>query len=318
MCSSNDLPGTSFIHAAIKRGWKVVVHNRPGHVEPLTTPQFSVFGDWRDVEVAVRHIRKQHPKSHLAAVGFSAGVFPLLRYLEKTGSESGIDAAVSVSGSIQLQGSLDNCWWLFEKIFLSEAKQFFFAKNEMILRTHDTAAYDACMAATQSEQFLRACTPFIMGDVNGTWEDVQHLLDPFPAMMDIKTPILFLNALDDPISPIDPNHYDAIFRTNPHLLLALSPTGSHCPFLNGCFSPEDYSMTTSLEFIAHQVQLSSVRKNATSVANKVKLKRLYQSFSPEDKNKKPTFSPRTNALRKRVPLGVVPVNSPSSVGVGGN
>jgi predicted alpha/beta-fold hydrolase len=304
MCSSDDLPGTSFIHAAIKRGWKVVVHNRPGHVEKLKTPQFSLFGDWRDVDVAVRHIKSKYPKSHVAAVAFSAGVHPLIRYLGETGSSSKLDAAVSISGGIKLEDSLNNCSLLFEQIFLYKAKEFFLEPNEEILVKHDKKAFDECIKARSSESFMKACTPFITGKKDGTWEDVKVLLDPFPKMLEIKTPMLFLNALDDPIVPhtsVLP-YKNSIFRSNPHLLLALTSTGSHCPFLNGCFSPEDFSMTASLEFVAHQVQLSSLRKNAKNVANEFKLRKLHKSFLP------PNISPRTSILRKRAPLGVVPVN----------
>jgi predicted alpha/beta-fold hydrolase len=311
MCSSDDLPGTGFIHAAIKRGWKVVVHNRPGHVEKLQTPRFCCFGDWRDVDVAVKHIKQKYPKSHVAAVAFSAGVYPLLRYLGEMGEASQLDAAVSISGGIRMTDGLNNCSVLFQQIFLYKAKQFFFEPNEALLRKHDTLAYDQCMGAMSSEAFMKACVPFITGNTKGTWKEVQALIDPFPTMLNIKTNILFLNAEDDPVvqlRSIEP-YYNTVFRANPHLLLALSSTGSHCPFLHGCFSPEDYSMTTTLEFVAHQVQLSSLRRNATRCSNEFKLRKLFQSFSPP--KKEDAESPRTSVLRKRLeraPLDNVPMN----------
>jgi predicted alpha/beta-fold hydrolase len=324
MCSSDDLPGTSFIHAAIKRGWKVVVHNRPGHSSPLKTPRWSLFGDWRDVDVVVKHIRKKFPTRHVAAIGFSAGAFPLLKYLGETGVHSGLDAAVCVSGSVKLADSLEQCSWLFMKIFLHEGKKFFLKANEKILRDHDTLAYDRVMATTNARDFMTACVPFITG-IQGCydWTIGKSLLCPYSTIQHIDTPVLFLNAVDDPIVPpasIQP-YEENVFRTNPNLLLAISATGSHCPFLHGCFSPEDYSMKTCLEFVAHQAAIVRLRKTAKAAAmestrrvsyTEKKRKKMTQGGGGEEQEEEDFVSPRTSTLRKRytrVPLATVATNT---------
>ena len=336
MCSSDDLPGTSFIHAAIQRGWKVVVHNRPGHSSPLKTPRWSMFGDWRDVDVVVKHIRTKFPTRHVAAIGFSAGAFPLLKYLGEAGVHSGLDAAVCVSGSVKLSDSLDHCSWLFMKIFLHEGKKFFLQANEQILRQFDTLAYDRVMATTTSRDFMAACVPFVTG-IKGCydWTIAKTLLCPYSTIQEIDTPVLFLNAMDDPIVPpksIQP-YEENVFRTNPNLLLAISATGSHCPFLHGCFSPEDYSMKTCLEFVAHQAAIVRLRKTAKAAAIESTRRVSYTEKKKkkmkgggggggggggdggveEEEEEDDFVSPRTSTLRKRymerVPLATVATNT---------
>ena len=294
MCSSDDLPGTSFIHAAIKRGWKVVVHNRPGHLANLTKPRFSIFGDYEDVDIVVKHIRAKFPNRHLACIGFSAGCFPLLRYLGETGPDSQIDAAVCISGGIKLSDAFDNCSFLFQQIFIYKAKEYFLQANETILRKHNNDAYEQAIASYRSRSFVQSCAAFVTD--SGKWRDAEKKLDPFPVIKNIETPVLFLNAEDDPITGSLLPYQDTVFRTNPNLLLAVSSTGSHCPFLHGFLSPEDYSKATSLEFVAHQVQLKRRRESAVATANEVKLRNLFETFSPP---KEKRFSPRTSVLRKR-------------------
>jgi predicted alpha/beta-fold hydrolase len=276
-----------------------------------------LLGDWRDVDIAVKHIRTRYPKRHLAIIGFSAGCFPLLRYLGEKGTEAAIDAAVCISGGVRLQDALDNCSFLFTQLFLYKAKQYFLSNNEDILRKHNSPAFDQALASYSSENFMRACAPFMTD--SGKWCDVEKLLDPFPHMDNIARPVLFLNSQDDPVIGSVEKYSEQVFQRNKNLLLAVSATGSHCPFLDGCFSPEDYSMTTSLEFIAHQVQHTSLRKNALAAANVSKLRAFFDTLFVQSDTKE---SPRTSSLRKRrkqlhVPLASLKQNMPLlSVGTG--
>ena len=61
-------------------GFRVVGLDRRGHGHPLTSPKFSVFGDGRDVQLAVEAVHRQLPRSPIALLSLCAGGGPMLHY----------------------------------------------------------------------------------------------------------------------------------------------------------------------------------------------------------------------------------------------
>mmetsp|Transcript_128 Transcript_128/g.247 ORF Transcript_128/g.247 Transcript_128/m.247 type:complete len:538 (-) Transcript_128:55-1668(-) len=55
------------------------------------------FGEWRDLDIVIRHIAKENPEAPIVVVSFSAGTHIALRYLQETGKNSQLVAAVCVS-----------------------------------------------------------------------------------------------------------------------------------------------------------------------------------------------------------------------------
>eukprot|EP00946_MAST-07B_sp_MAST-7B-sp1_P001905 g1905.t1 len=265
MCDANDLPGTSFTYTAVERGWKVVVFNRPGHREPLKSPRFSLFGDYRDLDAVVDHIKQRYPNRTLGVIGFSAGCYPALKYLGEKGRGSAIDATVVISGGLSIDDAMHKCGWFFSSIFVSNAKKFFLGPNETILRAHSNEGYERSMAATSASTYLPALSPFMCD--GGTWKDAKEVIDPLPTAANIKSPCLFINAIDDPIVPVesvDP-YMDTFFKCNRHVMLAQTVTGSHCPFLEG-FGGDDWSLKASFEFLEHQCRTRQMKRNAKAAA----------------------------------------------------
>ena len=265
MCDANDLPGTSFVHAAIRRGWKVVVFNRPGHRAPLETPRFSLFGDYRDLNSIVEHIKSRYPNRTLGVIGFSAGCYPAIRYLGEKRSASLIDACVMISGGLSIDDSMHKCGWFFESCFVSKAKSFFLRANESVLRKHNAEAFDRSLAAGCAAEFLPAMSAFMCD--SGKWSDAKHIIDPLHTTSTISRPCLFINALDDPIVPVESvePYMNNFFKCNQNVLLAQTVTGSHCPFLDG-FGGDDWSLKASFEFLAHQCRIRQLRRNANAAA----------------------------------------------------
>ena len=265
MCDANDLPGTSFTYTAVERGWKVVVFNRPGHREPLKSPRFSLFGDYRDLDAVVDHIKQRYPNRTLGVIGFSAGCYPALKYLGEKGRGSAIDATVVISGGLSIDDAMHKCGWFFSSIFVSNAKKFFLGPNETILRAHSNEGYERSMAATSASTYLPALSPFMCD--GGTWKDAKEVIDPLPTAANIKSPCLFINAIDDPIVPVesvDP-YMDTFFKCNRYVMLAQTVTGSHCPFLEG-FGGDDWSLKASFEFLEHQCRTRQMKRNAKAAA----------------------------------------------------
>ena len=220
MCDANDLPGTSFTYTAVERGWKVVVFNRPGHREPLKSPRFSL-GDYRDLDAVVDHITSVPPIALLGSSGLG-GMPPALKYLGEKGR------------GFAMMHSSDQRWfvhrrpctsgWFFSSIFVSNVKKFFLVPMT-ILRAHSNR-YERPYCT--SEHVLPALSPFMCD--GGTWKDAKEVIDPLPTAANIKSPCLFINAIDDPIVPVESvDPYMDTFSSATHVMLR-DCDRSHCPF----------------------------------------------------------------------------------------
>ena len=56
------------------------------------------WNEWRDLDVAVRHVAGRYPKAPLFAVAHSAGAFILVQYLAAVGANTPVVAAATVAG----------------------------------------------------------------------------------------------------------------------------------------------------------------------------------------------------------------------------
>ncbi len=85
--NSNEGYMVRLAHAFIKLGWRCVSYDY----------WRLDFGEWRDLSLAVTHLRKHYPRAPIAAVGISAGGHVLMRYLQCTGADCPLVAAVAIS-----------------------------------------------------------------------------------------------------------------------------------------------------------------------------------------------------------------------------
>jgi predicted alpha/beta-fold hydrolase len=125
-------------------------------------------------------------------------------------------------------------------------KDHFILKNEKVLREFDDAAVDAALNADTLQDFLDASAPFA-GYPNAS--EYYKGENPVNDLQYITTPTFVLNSLDDPCCNVDnlyetspnPNHggrsYAQIVRDSKRGLIAVTKTGSHCPFLDGRWVP---------------------------------------------------------------------------------
>ena len=79
-CTSQDIPGSSFLRLAISRGFRIVVIERRGHAMPLTKPRWNLFGDSDDFEQTYKAIRG-HGKQILLWTKHVSFIFSRNKYL---------------------------------------------------------------------------------------------------------------------------------------------------------------------------------------------------------------------------------------------
>lgn len=89
-----------------QRGWRGgVLHFRGCSGEPNRLPRGYHSGDTADLAWFVEHLRREHPASKIAAVGYSLGGNVLLKWLGETGEANPLAAAVAVSVPFDLSAA---------------------------------------------------------------------------------------------------------------------------------------------------------------------------------------------------------------------
>jgi len=128
----------------------------------------------------------------------------------------------------------------YNDILTPMVKQSFVKQNEKILRDFNSDAVDATLRATTLQEFVDAAAPFA-GYTNSS-EYYRHT-NPTNNLHYITTPTFVLNSIDDPCCDIgnlyEPSirhgnkTYAQIVEESQRVIVAVTKTGSHCPFLQG-------------------------------------------------------------------------------------
>ncbi|XDD45819.1 YheT family hydrolase [Leptospira sp. WS39.C2] len=210
--------------------WIVVVCIRRGHGNlPLTKPIINTMGSTSDLKEQLSHIRKKFPNKDLFGVGISAGSGLLARYLGEAGAKSMFSAAVAVSPAYDIEKAFHRVHPVYSKIMGQRMINYF-------LKRH----YQSFANVKGAEELIKVKTL-------GEFQDKLHTISGFkdkesyyqnsnPILVadQIKTPLLVLNAADDPIC------VNLNVMENLHWLESLKNTihvhtkrGSHIAFYEG-------------------------------------------------------------------------------------
>eukprot|EP00615_Pteridomonas_danica_P012783 CAMPEP_0114338818 /NCGR_PEP_ID=MMETSP0101-20121206/7295_1 /TAXON_ID=38822 ORGANISM="Pteridomonas danica, Strain PT" /NCGR_SAMPLE_ID=MMETSP0101 /ASSEMBLY_ACC=CAM_ASM_000211 /LENGTH=327 /DNA_ID=CAMNT_0001471537 /DNA_START=203 /DNA_END=1183 /DNA_ORIENTATION=- len=254
-CHSQDLPGTTFVRRAFAYGMRCVTINRRGHTPgvPLKSPRWSLFGDIDDLEQSYWKLKEIFPNSPFFLCGFSSGTALVIHGLGtwdhrlKMGIKApSFVAAVSISPGYDITNALLRFTWPYEPLLLYNCKQHFVCQNETVLRSFDSDAVDRALESQTLHGFLEASSPF---SGYGTPENMYRHSNPVKKVHQITTPTAVFNAKDDPcckytnafdISPYKPHEgrtYSELVHDSTQGVLALTNSGSHCPFIDGHVFP---------------------------------------------------------------------------------
>lgn len=231
-----DVKGT-VSHIRKTYNWIVVVCIRRGHGNlPLTKPIINTMGSTSDLKEQLDHIRKKFPNKPLFGVGISAGSGLLARYLGESGKKSLFRAAVAVSPAYDIEKAFHRVHPVYSKIMGQRMINYF-------LKRH----YDSFSKVKGTEELLRVKT---LGEFQDKLHSVSGFKDketyyknsnPILVADQIQTPLLVLNAADDPIC-VNQNVLE-----NLHWLESLKNTihvhtkrGSHIAFFEG-FTAKSWS-----------------------------------------------------------------------------
>lgn len=264
-CNSQDLPGTMIVRRAFGDGFRSVVVNRRGHTPDmkLQAPRWNLFGDVDDLEQVYWHVQEELAAPHTPFFlhGISSGTATVVSALaewdrrialhEKEAGDSTKPNKIAPSfvGSVSVVPGYDiskvfrpeRFKYPYNPLLVNSVKDHFVRQNEDVLRSYDSQAVDAALQATNLQDFLDAAAPFA-GYPNAT--EYYKGENPVNGVTFITTPSLVLNSIDDPCCNIQNLYEESPYpqhsgKTYAHMvsesqrgLLAVSKTGTHCPFLD--------------------------------------------------------------------------------------
>ena len=215
-----------FIRMATEHNFRTIVIHRRGHPPYTKTagPVYNnIFGHSPDLVQSIEDVTQRYPDAPLFLLGESMGCEFLLRYLART--ENKVQAAVAISSGFNTLEHLDSSNWLIKKAMLCRIKRHFLSNPEM--RSINPVYYDKCMKVNSVRRLINYIYPF--AGSNSFLQYFRSIKLSDDEMLNIKTPMLFLSALDDPVCSKDCIRYDLIEK-NPYWTLLLTKRGGHCNF----------------------------------------------------------------------------------------
>lgn len=243
----------------LRTGWRVVVCTRRGHAElPLTAPRINTLGDTADLREQLAVITQRYPHSPLYAVGISAGSGLLVRYLGEEGHNTPIQGAMAYCPGYNV-----------EVAFLRSRPPYNRMMARKLARTFVTPYADQFSTKPGYQQCAQA------NDLQSFHEHIHALAgypsqsayleacNPVGVMKGIVTPMLILNAEDDPVCVIEnADEHIPLIRQLPHAILAITRRGSHCAYFSG-WRPRSWANAVMADYFMHLNQ----QRQATAPLN---------------------------------------------------
>ncbi|EOQ88615.1 alpha/beta hydrolase family protein [Leptospira yanagawae serovar Saopaulo str. Sao Paulo = ATCC 700523] len=213
--------------------WIVVVCIRRGHGNlPLTKPIINTMGSTSDLKEQLTYIKHKFPNKPLFGVGISAGSGLLARYLGESGFKSMFDAAVAVSPAYDIEKAFHRVHPVYSKIMGQRMINYF-------LKRH----YESFSRVKGSEELFHVKTLGEFQDklhtISGYKDKSSYYQNSNPILVadKIKTPLLILNAADDPIcvnqNVLENLHWLETLKNTIHVH---TKRGSHIAFFEGLFA----------------------------------------------------------------------------------
>jgi predicted alpha/beta-fold hydrolase len=211
-------------------GWRIVLCVRRGHGDlPLTTPRLNILGSTADLREQLRFIRARFPDSPLYGVGSSAGSGLLARYLGEEGIGSPFRAAFADCPGYNTDDGFDKAHPFYSRMMAKKLVGQFITPNlPMIEHLPTTAALGNAESLADFYRNMYELAGY------GSYEDYADACNPMRVFHAIKTPVMILNAEDDPVCRIgNVAPYLDTMRQMPNVILVTTAQGSHCAHYEG-------------------------------------------------------------------------------------
>ena len=204
------------------------------------------------MEEAIEHIARTHADRDIYLLGFSIGANILANYLANLGDKVPAKAAMCVGNPYDLikvsEEIPHKLFGLYNKVLTDNLKRKITQHLETLRPLGEKLNIDL-------EDFVRRCTTIRQIDETLTctqfgYESVEEYYGESSCrdrLKYIKTPTLFLNALDDPIFDKKAIPHEE-FLKNDNIMLATTNGGGHIGYLHGSMKIEQWFTVPIFEF----------------------------------------------------------------------
>ena len=217
--------------ALARHGFRsAAMHFRGCSGEPNRLPRTYHSGETGDLDFVAQRLRRRHPATPLAAVGFSLGGNVLLKWLAERGAGAEIAAAAAVSVPFRLDRVADRLERGFSRIY----KRHFIADLHRSIRDkfrNRPGTID--LDAMRSDWSFRGFDNRVTAPLHG-FRDAEHYYAKSSCrryLREVRRPTLILHALDDPFMTRD--IVPGGDEISPSIRLECSVAGGHVGFVGG-------------------------------------------------------------------------------------
>lgn len=225
-------------------------NNRSCGGEMNVKPQLYHHGSVDDVAFIVDYVIKQGFKE-IYLMGFSLGGAQILNFLGQKPVHYKVKAAVAISTPINLKSSADKLEKGFSRVYLNRFMKRI--KNKVLQKAQEYPGLIDYEKVNRIKNFDDLAEHFLM-PVHGykSPQDFYGQASPLNHLGYIRTPVLILNAWDDPIIgkegfPVE------VAKKSKYVYLETPDNGGHCGFLL-VRTNYTFSEVRALEFFENEVR----------------------------------------------------------------
>ncbi|KAJ1950556.1 hypothetical protein FBU59_000618 [Linderina macrospora] len=216
-------------------GYQVVVLQSRGiNGVDLVTPKMFHGGLTDDIREFVDHLVQVRPSTPIIGIGFSLGANMLTKYVGEEGAGCRLVAAVSVCNPFDIDTTISKMCeptiknrYLYAKALLASLKGLFNTNVKVISAGNAEIDPAAINAAKDINEFNEKFSAKAFG--YGSAKELNQQGSCVPYLKNVAVPMLFLNALDDPMCYRCTIPSKEI-ESNPNLVLACTRYGGHLAY----------------------------------------------------------------------------------------
>ena len=229
--SSRSAHVQGLLAALRRRGWRgAVMHFRGCSGEPNRLPRTYHSGETGDIGYVVRRLRKRHPSTPIAAVGYSLGGNVLLKWLAERGPAAELTTAVAVSVPFLLSRAADRLERGFSRVY---KRHFIVDLRKTVLDKFRHRPGPLDLDAVRREWTFRGFDNRVTAPLHG-FRDAEHYYNRASCrqyLREVARRTLIVQALDDPF--MTPDVVPQREELAPCIRLELSAEGGHVGFVEG-------------------------------------------------------------------------------------